>query len=31
MGEGGGSSVTALVNYDPSITSPKAIAGNKRN
>ena len=30
MGEGGGSSVTALVNYDPSITSPKAIAGNKR-
>ena len=27
MGEGGSSSVGALVIYDPSITSPKAIAG----
>ena len=29
MGEGGGSSVGALVNYDPTITSPKVIAGNR--
>ena len=27
MGEGGSSGVAAIVNYDPSVTSPKIIAG----